>query len=212
MKLHYFLLVPMILLISSASKAQTNFGLTFGGTYSTVTAKLSGISISPKYKGGITAGLFADVSLNNNLSFQPALNFVQKGFKNNQDGMKDIVTYSYLELPLDIVYRTQKEQGFFIGAGPSFAIGLSGKDKYTDAQRSEDTKVKFGSGENDVKPFDFGINALTGYKFANGFLFSVGYNLGLSNIQNGDRNVDGTVKNRYFALKIGYSFNSKKHK
>ena len=212
MKLHFFFLMPMILLVSVASKAQTNFGITLGGTYSNISAKLSGITVSPKYKAGITAGLFVDVSFSNNLSFQPSLNFVQKGLKSVEDDVKDNVSYSYLELPLNIVYRTQKEKGFFIGAGPSFAYGLSGKEKYKDSQHSENTKVNFGSGENDVKPFEYGINGLAGYKFGNGFLFSVNYNLGLSNIQNGNSNEVGTVKNRYFALKIGYSFNNMKHK
>lgn len=204
--------MSMILLVSAVSKAQTNVGFTLGGTYSNVTAKSSGISISFKSKAGITAGLFADVSLSSNLSFQPALNFVQKGFKLEQDDVKAVVTYNYLELPLNILYRTQKDYGFFVGAGPSIAYGLSGKEKYSDSQNSEDTKVKFGSGDDEVKPLEFGVNALAGYKFGNGFLFSVSYNLGLSNIQNGNSNETGTVKNRYFALKIGYLFNNKKHK
>lgn len=212
MKLNFFFLMSMILLVSAASKAQTNVGFTLGGTYSSVTAKSSGISISFKSKAGITAGLFADVSLSSNLSFQPALNFVQKGFKLEQDDVKAVVTYNYLELPLNILYRTQKDYGFFVGAGPSIAYGLSGKEKYSDSQNSEDTKVKFGSGDDEVKPLEFGVNALAGYKFGNGFLFSVSYNLGLSNIQNGNSNETGTVKNRYFALKIGYLFNNKKHK
>ena len=212
MKLNFFFLMPMILSVSVASNAQTNIGLTLGGTSSSVTAKASGISISPKSKTGITAGLFTDISLSNNLSFQPALNFVQKGFKMEQDDVKDNLSYNYLELPLNFVYSTQKSLGFFIGAGPSIAYGLSGKEKYMDSQNSEDTKVNFGSGENDIKPFDYGVNVLAGYKLATGMLFSVNYNLGLSNIQNGSSNETGTVKNKYFGFKIGYSFNSKKHK
>lgn len=212
MKLHSFTLVSMILLISVASEAQTNVGFTIGGTYSSVTAKLSGISISPKYKAGITAGLVLDASLSDNLSFQPSLNYVQKGFKSEEAPVKDILTYSYLELPLNFVYSTQKERGFFIGAGPSIAYGLSGKEKYSDQQISENTKVKFGSGDDEVKPVDFGVNALAGYKFGNGFLLSVNYNLGLNNIQNGNSSDVGTVKNKYFGIKIGYFFHNGNHK
>lgn len=101
---------------------------------------------------------------------------------------------------MNIVYKTQKDRGFFIGAGPSIAYGLSGKEKYSDS------KVKFGSGDDEVKPIDFGINALAGYQFGNGFLFSLNYNLGLSNIQKGNSSEMGTVKNKYFCLKIGYLF------
>ena len=212
MKLHSFTLVSMILLVSAASKAQTNVGFTIGGTYSSITAKLSGISISPKYKAGITAGLVLDASLSSNLSFQPELNYVQKGLKSDQDGVKDVVTYSYLELPLNVVYRAQKERGFFIGAGPSIAYGLSGKEKYSDPQGSENTKVKFGAADDEVKPVDFGVNVLAGYKFGSGFLLAANYNLGLSNIQNGNSSDVGTVKNKYFGFKIGYFFHNGKHK
>lgn len=43
-------------------------------------------------------------------------------------------------------------------------------------------------------------------------MFSINYNLGLSNIQNGDASEDGTVKNRYFAIKIGYVLSGNKRK
>ena len=198
------LLVLMILLTSHSLFGQTKIGLTGGVAFANVTAKLQGISISPKLKAGFTAGLFADFALSSNFSFQPAFNFVQKGYNEKDETSTDKVSYSYVEVPLNFIYNSK---GFFIGAGPSMAFGLSGKEKYVDKidpTYSKNTKIKFGSGDEQIKRFELGANVLTGYKFSNGFMFSVNYNLGLSNIQNGNTSEVGTIKNRYFAIKIGF--------
>ncbi|MEO6288932.1 MAG: hypothetical protein ABIO76_03365 [Ginsengibacter sp.] len=45
------------------------------------------------------------------------------------------------------------------------------------------------------------------------FLIAGNYNLGLGKIHNNDGSEpDGTVKNRYFAMKIGYAFGNHTHK
>ncbi len=212
MKSITILLVLMILLTAHSLTAQTKIGLTGGATFGNVTAKLQGISVSPKMRMGFTAGLFIDCPLSSGFSFQPALNFVQKGYKINDETMTDKVSYGYLEVPLNFVYDNK---GFFIGAGPSMSSGLSGKEKFVDKQNpsgSGETKIKFGSGNDEIKRFEFGANVLTGYKFKEGFMVSANYNLGLNNIQNGNSTEVGTIKNRYFAVKIGYIFSGTKKK
>src|SRR6266496_1068657 len=104
MKTTTTLLVLMILLTSHSLTAQTKIGVTGGATFANVTAKLEGISISLKTKTGSTAGLFADCPLSSNFSFQPALNFVQKGYKAKDETESDKVSYSYIEVPLNFVY------------------------------------------------------------------------------------------------------------
>lgn len=210
--------VLMILLTPGFVSAQTTVGITGGASFANVTVKSGGISVSPKLKTGITAGLFIDAPLSSNFSFQPALNFVQKGYVVKEDSYKDKLNLNYLEVPLNFVYHTNKSEGFFIGAGPSVAFGISGKEKYTDSDFPEDNstdKIKFGSSDDEIKRIDFGANVLAGYKLAGGFMVSGNYNLGLSNIANtGNDNPDegGTIKNRYFAIKIGYVFGDTKHK
>ncbi|MEP7141506.1 MAG: porin family protein [Ferruginibacter sp.] len=164
----------------------------------------------PKTKTGFTGGLFVDIPINSNFSLQPALNFVQKGFSTKDETSTDKVKYSYAEIPLNFIYNSQ---GFFIGAGPSMAFGIAGREKITDKSdpsNSSDDKIEFGSGDDQIKRFEFGANILTGYKFANGFIFSVNYNLGLNNIQIGNADDAGTIKNRYFAFKVGYVFGGNK--
>ncbi|MEP6594645.1 MAG: porin family protein [Ginsengibacter sp.] len=211
MKTTTTLLVLMILLVSVSLPAQ-KIGLTGGMAFANVTAKLEGMSVSAKMKPGFTAGLFTDFPVSSNFSFQPALNFVQKGSKSGDETYKDKLNYNYLEVSLNFVYNNS---GFFIGAGPSISFGLSGKEEFIDKEdpsNSENTKVKFGSAEEEVKRCEFGANVLTGYKTAGGFMFSANYNLGLNNIANGDAIEGGTIKNKYFALKIGYVLHDSKRK
>jgi hypothetical protein len=140
---------------------------------------------------------------------------VQKGSKSSDETYSDKLNYNYLEIPLNFVYSNS---GFFVGAGPSISCGLSGKEKIVDKQdpsQSENIKVVFGSNEDEAKRFEFGANILTGYKFVGGFMVSANYNLGLSNVSNvanSGVNEEGTVKNRYFAVKIGYVFGGTKKK
>lgn len=209
-------MVLMILLASYSLSAQTKIGFTAGASFANVTVKSEGISASPKSRTGITGGLFVECPLSANFSFQPALNFVQKGYKVKDETGTETVNFNYLELPLNFVYNTKKNEGFFIGAGPSIAYGISGKDKldFTDpGMPDQDLKIKYGSGMDRIKEFDFGVNAVAGYKFKGGFMISGNYTLGLNKINNDDGSGnDGTIKNRYFAIKIGYVFGGTKHK
>jgi len=209
--------VLMILLTSYSLSAQTTkIGLTAGASFANVTVKSGGISASPKSRAGITPGLLVDCPLSANFSFQPALNFVQKGYIAKDETGSEKVNFNYLEVPVDFVYNSKKDEGFFIGAGPSIAYGISGKDKfdYSDpAIPNDEIKIKFGSGMDKIKTLDFGVNALAGYKFKGGFMISGNYTLGLNKINNDDDSGNnGTIKNKYFAIKIGYLFDGPKHK
>lgn len=208
------LMTLMILLTAFSLTAQTSIGISAGASFANVTIKSGFISASPKSKAGIAVGIAIDAPLSTNFSFQPALNFIQKGYRVKDQGSKETANLNYLEVPLNFVYSTQKNEGFFIGAGPSLAYGISGKDKFTaDGMPDDNQKVKFGSGADEVKAFDFGVNALAGYKMKGGFMISANYNLGLSKINNDDGSGDGgTIKNKYFSIKIGYFFGGHAHK
>jgi len=203
----------MSLLASHSLSAQTIIGLTAGASFANVTVKSQGISASPKTKAGITIGLLADAPLSANFSFQPALNFVQKGYNVKEDAVTEKVTMNYFEVPLNFIYNIKRNEGLFIGAGPSISYGISGTDKlvYSGTGMPDDNeKIKFGSGGDEVKAFDFGANAVAGYKFKGGFMISGNYTLGLTRINNDDGSGnDGTIKNKCFAIKIGNIFHSK---
>jgi hypothetical protein len=209
MKTTTTLLIAMVIGSITAS-AQTKFGITAGATYANMKFKSGDVSVKNDYKLGFTAGVFADMTISKDFSFQPALNFTQKGTKDEGDGYSDKTTLNYLEVPLNFVYSFQPGNGLFIGAGPSIAFGLSGQDKWEENGNSGSDDINFGSGQDEVKVFELGANFMAGYKMKNGFLVSAGYNLGLTDISNYDDNIaKGSVKSNYFSLKVGWTFHSK---
>lgn len=206
----------IIVLISLNSYAQhVRLGFTTGLTISNYKSKVDGNNESGNAKAGFAAGILADVPVGKHFSFQPGLNFVQKGATDKQtyngSTYKSSVTVNSIEIPLNFLYNSNNRAGnVFIGAGPSFALAVGGKYKYKDDSNSFSDKLKFGSGDEDfMKSLDVGVNFVTGFTLNNGIMFSVNYNAGLNNLfPNGS--TDGTLKSHYFGIKLGYLLSSKR--
>lgn len=204
-------LVMVITTISMFSFAQ--FGVQAGATIATIKESSSSTSgsVSSSSKVGFTLGIVDNIPLSPNFWFRPELNFTQKGgqatdtYSTIKDEMK--LTLNYLEVPLNFVYRAS---GFFVGAGPVLSYGISGKSKETisgapSGNGTTVNDVKFGSGVDKVKPFEFSANILAGYLLASGISFSANYNFGLSNLSNDN---SGKLKNSYFGIRVGKTFGS----
>lgn len=187
------------------------FGVTAGITIANQKFKSSGLSITGDSKVGFTAGAVADVGITENFSFQPGLNFTQKGSKVTFDpgtgSQTSKQTLNYIELPLNFLYKAPAGAGkFFAGLGPVLSYGISGKAK----DDGDEFDIHFGSDtDDDYKAFEFSGNVLAGYELAGGFLVAVNYNLGFSDILNGGDS-DESVKNKYFGIRIGYLFGGSK--
>ena len=196
----------------SVSFAQTTFGVQAGIAAASMKMEEDGESLDLDSKIGFTLGVVANVGLSENFSFRPALNFVQKGGKEEGEIMgisyKQTMNLNYLELPLNFVYNTSAGSGqFFIGAGPSLSFGLSGKTTAEVDGEEESEDLNFGNGDDEVKPFEFGGNILAGYQLANGVSISVNYNMGFSNLSNVE---NSEAKNKYFGVRLGYNFGGNK--
>lgn len=193
----------------SAAHSQT-FGIQAGATFPSFKAEVSGDSKTSKTKVGFTVGVISHIPIGSSLSFQPSLNFTQKGGKDEEsfEGISESekVTLNYLELPLNVVYNTSSDAGqFFIGAGPSIGMGLSSKSKFEAGGESGEEDIKFGS-DKDLKPLDFGVNFLAGYKLENGVFIAANYTAGLSNLSTDN---DGKFHNHYFGIRVGFLFGGK---
>jgi len=198
--------------IVTAISAQTRFGINAGAVLGNLNIKESGQEQESDSKIGLTAGIRADVPLSENFRFRPGLNFVQKGAKDKIDVLgteiKTTYTLNYLELPLNFVYNADAGKGkFFVGAGPVFGFGLSGKFKYESGGDEQSEDINFGDGEDEVKSFEFAGNVLAGYECASGLYFQANYNPGFSNLSN---STDSELKTTYFGLRIGYFFGADK--
>jgi Outer membrane protein beta-barrel domain len=197
---------------------KTRLGFTAGATLANYKVEVDGDSETADSKVGVTFGVLANIPLSKNFSFQPAINFVQKGTKEEEgsgsETEKVTLTTSTIEIPLNFIYNSSGSHGqFFFGAGPSLCYSVGGKLKYEYGGESESEDIEFGNDENEdlMRVFDLGANILTGYTFANGLLVSLNYNLGLTNLFPGGTD-DGTLKSRYFGLRLGYLLKSKTKK
>jgi len=203
------------LFLTATSAQKTTFGFNGGLTMSSYKTKTDGDTYTSKSKTGFTAGIITDIPLGKSISLQPALQYTQKGGveKETFDGYeyKSTVSLNYLELPVNLVYKTNSAHTkFYFGAGPSIALGLSGNAKMESGGESESTKINFGSEEDDdLKGLDLGANILAGLMFKSGVSVSVNYNMGLSNLFiGGDK--DNYLHNNYWGLRLGYMLKGKK--
>lgn len=203
-------------LCRNAEAQNARIGIAAGFSIANMHSKVDGETDNGNSKIGILAGFVADLPLSGQFSFQPRLQFVQKGTKDEQTSggvtEKAQLGINYLELPLNFLYHLKRANGFFIGAGPSVGIGISGKAKYTYSGTSLSSDIKFGnSDEDDIRRMDLGANFTTGICFQNGIFLSANYNQGLNNLLPGGSG-DGTIKNHYFGIQLGYFLNGKKSK
>jgi Outer membrane protein beta-barrel domain len=149
------------------------------------------LSNGHKSKMGVLSGIFLEMAAGKNASFQPELLLINKGMK-EKGGNSFRTDLTYLELPLNLLYKKSTAKGsFFIGGGPapSFYIGES----------------VFYSGYQGFKKFDVGINILAGYELPIGFSINLHYTHGLLNITY-DRSNFPVIKNRCAGLSVGYIF------
>jgi hypothetical protein len=204
MKQKFYLLFAFILFGSAAWSQETRFGLTGGLSLASWSISGGGVSINTSSNNGFTAGVTSFIPLTSQFSIQTGLNYVQKGAKISDQGDEEIVKLNYVELPVNFLYT---HEGFFAGAGPTIAMGLSGTDKATSQGVTEKSDIQFGSTtDDDLKKFDFGANITAGYMVPSGWMISLNYNYGLSNLVPGANSSDGKLTNRYFGIRIGYIF------
>lgn len=210
-KMICLLLVSFLCLQISGFSQNAKVGFTAGLTIANLHSKIDGVSNNGDAKYGYTAGLVVDAPINNNFSFMPSVNYVQKGKnedRTNSSGVKEEIATQlrYIEVPFNFVYNVSAGGGFFIGAGPYISFGLPSQKVTTVAGAEAETDIKWGSTiAEDLRGMDYGANVIAGYKMKKGLFFSANYSQGLRNLATGDSNNE--IKNTYFAISLGWLFN-----
>lgn len=154
-----------------------------------------------KYKSniGFQAGIDYELGLTENLFFNPAFLYSQKGSKMEVsflgESAEGKMIFNYIELPLDFVYKFGSDDlKFGVFAGPYVGYWLSGKSEFD----GEEEEIE---GE-DVNKIDFGAEFGAGVYF-NKLNLRVYYSLGLSNIVK-DVEEGEFLKNKGLGLTVGY--------
>jgi hypothetical protein len=218
-----------VALTVSTMQAQTKFGVQLGLLSSKNKIEYDGVEPKKlKSNIGIKFGVFAEIHISNNLYFNPSLNFVNKGGKEEDFENTTVANVSYankyitnyLELPLAFTYKANSTNGFFATAGPVLGLGIGGKVSTTANSNisivginindlGDEDRIKF-DGKKDatednyhLKALEIGVTVAAGYELKNGLRFQLSFNPNFSDIDPKDKSV---YKNRYFALGVGFKF------
>lgn len=164
-------------------------------------------------------GLAAEQLLSKHFFLESGLIFIQKGgFKEptyftNYKGSTTTTKISYLQLPLNLAYKTEltKNIKLLAGSGIYIATGISGSEKGTDTTTgvniTVDNKVRFTNSSSyvnnstSIKPFDLGFNVNAGIEWKK-FQFIANFSRGFGNISP----LTGSTKflNQNFGVSIAY--------
>ncbi|MDX9907859.1 MAG: porin family protein [Mariniphaga sp.] len=151
--------------------------------------------------------------------FQPGLMFSTKGTKSKTSLITGTINLSYIELPLNFLYKAPLGNGFFmLGFGPYVAYGIGGKATYEGGSVTVKSDIQFqkevDSGDplttTYIKPFDAGANLFFGYELPAGIFLQLNTQLGLIDINPTDNRFpddnESTLKNTGYGLSLGYRF------
>lgn len=233
MKKKFLLLSLAALSMSFAAMSQARVGIKAGWNLSNITTDNEGNTKDSRSLSGFNVGAIVDLPLVPKiLSFQPGVFYSTKGTKvdlsNNTTttNSKFTTNPSYIEVPLNFVAKLPvgPNARLFAGAGPYFAFGVAGKNKYettiAGVTKSSSSNIKwdddtpFNNGDpnqgfDKFKRFDWGGNVQVGAEISN-FLIAAQYGIGFAKVRSGqDNSSDDKSKNRVFSVSVGYLFGGK---
>lgn len=199
-------------LVSFGIRAGVNLQKIYGDDF-------MGNKLTNDFITGFHAGINADLFISEGFYLQPGLLYSTKGAKKTNNNTEYTQNISYIELPVNLLFKPQLGSGrLLLGAGPYAAYGISGKSKTKSGDAAVELDAKFKNKINAadylnglyyLKPFDFGGNILVGYELNSGFSLQLNAQLGLSEI---NPEIDGVTadkskwKNMGFGASLGYRF------
>ncbi|MCB9299554.1 MAG: PorT family protein [Lewinellaceae bacterium] len=219
MKTRLFSFFLILMFSAPLANAQTSFAVLGGVNVQNLNGKdITGDKLENDMIIGFHAGVNAQIPIVPQFYFQPGLLFSTKGAKNTNGAITNKFNISYVELPLNLVYKALLGNGYImIGFGPYLGYGIGGKVTTEGDAASIKTDITFQNvveagdplGEFYLKAFDAGGNVFVGYEMANGVFFQLNTQLGMLKINPEDKRIssnDSSLKNTGFGLSLGYRF------
>lgn len=225
MKTRLFSLL-MILMLSapltfaqSKGKAKMSFAILGGVNFQNLNGKaFNGDKLKNDMLLGYHAGVNVQIPIVPEFFFQPGLLYTMKGAKNTSASSTSTTKLTYLEVPLNFVYKGMLGNGYvMVGFGPYVGYGIGGKVITKGSSPTVESKIEFknvvATGDPSTVPyykaFDAGANIFAGYEMASGIFVQLNTQIGLLKI-----NPDYTqfpddktsVNHTGFGLSIGYRF------
>jgi hypothetical protein len=218
-----FLSVALILMFSAtltfAQNARPSIGVLGGLNFQNINgADRSGNTMKNDMIIGYHIGANVQIPLVPEFFFQPGLLFTTKGSKMDNAPVTSTIRLSYIELPLNFVYKGLLGTGYvMVGFGPYLGYAIGGKAIHEGGTASLENDIIFtntvAAGEpltnTYFKRMDVGGNVFTGYEMAGGLFFLLNAQLGMLKINPEDNRFQGneqSFRNTGFGLSVGYRF------
>lgn len=214
-----FTLIASMAMAQSGEMGKTSFAILGGVNFQNLNGEdNSGNKLENDLIIGFHAGVNAQIPVAPEFYFQPGLQFSTKGAESTVSALTSTYKLSYIELPLNFVYKGLLGNGYFmVGLGPYVAYGIGGKALYEGGSISSETDITF---KNEVvlgdpllayyvKPLDAGGNIFFGYELAGGLFVQLNAQLGMLNIKPDsylDPDNNSTLKNTGYGISLGYRF------
>ena len=213
-----FTLMVSMAMAQTGEIGRTSFAILGGVNFQNLNGEdNSGKKLENDLLIGYHAGVNIQIPVAPEFYFQPGLMFSTKGAE-SVSLLTPTYKLSYVELPLNFVYKGQVGNGYFmVGVGPYVAYGIGGKAIYEVGSVKSESDVTF---KNEVvlgdplmavyvKPFDAGGNIFFGYELAGGLFMQLNAQLGMLDIKpdhylNPDDS--STLKNTGYGVSLGYRF------
>lgn len=208
MKKKFFVFAAAAMMTTGAF-AQVSFGVKAGLNLSKLTSEYEGESETSDNRISAAFGGFMNYQLSDKFSIQPELLISMEGGKNEISESGQTGSYSsenttkitFLNIP--VMLKANIANGLFLEAGPQLGFKMSAKTEYETTTSTTGTK----SGEEDIedmKSMNLGLGLGAGYEMENGLGFGLRYNLGLSNLYDGEG--DDTYKINTLNIGVSYKF------
>ncbi len=168
--------------------------------------------ISTKGRTGFHIGGYVNIPVSGNVSFEPGLQYSQKGYTMVGDLKIDALKFlganasakvqaDYIDIPL--VIRANVSKGFSIYAGPQVSFLVKNNLKLDAGILGFSLFSRNLDITNNFNKTDIALAGGAGYQFDNGFNINAGYDYGLSKV---DKNSNFKAYNRVVKVSVGFSF------
>jgi hypothetical protein len=219
---HKISFLAISLIIIGSTKAQVSYGIQTGVNISkwqgdalqslNNVVDLTNGFIDTKSRTGIDIGVYASIPITDKFSFEPGLQYAQKGYAMKGDLKIDALKFlginastkveaNYIDIPL--VLKAKVSKGFNIYAGPQFSYLIKNNLHVNTSVLGILLINKKLDLTDNFNRMDIGIAGGIGYQFDNGFNIKGGYDYGLARL---DKNNNYKAYNRVVKLSIGYTF------
>ena len=131
-------------------------------------------------KPGMNIGVAGEVMMTDNFAIEPGIFYSMQGTKLKEGGASIKFKNDYLNIP--ILFKGYVYEGFNLFAGPQIGFKVSSKLKAS----SSGTSVSTDIASDWFKTVDFSIAIGAGYQSPMGVMFSLSYNIGLTNVLDKD--------------------------